>query len=469
MPQADDKRTPLPKQQYLAPSQSNGTKGHPTRGGPRPARHIPWPEVKQVATEEEVCSADLAAQIFKHHISLVEGHMKMIDMVRKHTVEGTNNHRTICDLIDRSKDMLWQAKKAARTFVPPSNQLEQVPLGSSSDTMYPGYSPGHFEYGKAAEEFGRYASEAKRQGKEIKPEGIDYELGQSKGLGHLTLAQIRAAKGEKSGTGSGSDRGGLVGSSGPTAATSNAQTPDGGDGTHKTREQIFFMDSNPTPINLLGAANYSAKRKATPEPVEANISKKQKKKHDSRTAQPIDTLEESTEPVKVEFEDISGEVDARLKEKEERRKQKQQAKEEKKRKRESEGSSAVIAEAPPATELPKPRNKKIKKSDDSGETPVSLLKKRSALDDEEGAEGSSIVVAAEKKRKVFQEGTTEENMKKRQLGDAGAGDEHPKKKKKSKTSEDKTIKEKKKRIADGEPTVDVAELEGKKKKRRTDA
>lgn len=67
--------------------------------------------------EEEVCSADLAAKIFKHHISLVEGHMKMIDMVRKHTVEGTNNHRTICDLIDRSKDMLWQAKKTARTFV----------------------------------------------------------------------------------------------------------------------------------------------------------------------------------------------------------------------------------------------------------------------------------------------------------------------------------------------------------------
>lgn len=338
--------------------------------------------------------------------------------------------------------------------------------------MYPGYSPGHFEYGKAAVEFGRYASEAKRQGKEIKPEGIDYELGQSKGLGHLTLAQIRAAKGEKSGTGSGSDRGGRVGSSGPTAATSNAQTPDGGDRTHKAGEQIFFMDSNPTPVNILGAANSSAKRKATPEPVEANISKKQKKKHDLRTAQPNDTLEESTEPVKVEFEDISGEVDARLKEKEERRKQKQQAKEEKKRKRESEGSSAVIAEAPQATELPKPRNKKIKKSDDSGEAPASLLKKRSALDDEEGAEGSSTVVAAvkpQKKRKVFQEGTNEENMKKRQLGDAGAGDEHAKKKKKSKTSEDKTIKEKKTRIADGEPTVDVAELEGKKKKRRTDA
>ncbi|KAI4184157.1 MAG: hypothetical protein L6R41_004948 [Letrouitia leprolyta] len=453
MPQAHDKRTPLPQQQYIAPSQSNGAKGQQKRGGPRPARHIPWPE------------------IFKHHISLVEGHMKMIDMVRKHTVEGTNNHRTICELIDRSKDMLYQAKKTARSFVPPPNQLEQVPLGSSSDTMYPGYSPGHFEYGKAAEEFGRYASEAKRQGKDVKLEGVDYELGQSKGLGHLSLAKIRAAKGEKSATGSGSDSGEVAGLSGSATGTSKGQVPNGGDETHNAGDQMFFMDSNPTPVDLPGIANSSAKRVAPPEPVEANISKKQKKKHSGRAAQSDDAAEEPLEPVRVEFEDIAGEVDARLKEKEEKRKLKQQEKEaKKKRKRESEGSSAITAEARSVTDILKPKNKKIKESDDSNKASATLLKKRSALDDEEGAEGSSAAVAAEKPRKktkVSREKTSGEKTKKRQSAEVGAGDEHPKKKKKSRTSGLKTIEDtKKKRTADEEATAEVTETEGKAKKKR---
>lgn len=453
MPQAHDKRTPLPQQQYIAPSQSNGAKGQQKRGGPRPARHIPWPE------------------IFKHHISLVEGHMKMIDMVRKHTVEGTNNHRTICELIDRSKDMLWQAKKTARSFVPPPNQLEQVPLGSSSDTMYPGYSPGHFEYGKAAEEFGRYASEAKRQGKDIKLDGVDYEVGQSKGLGHLTLAQIRAAKGEKSTTGSGSDSG--AGPSGLSAATKKGKIPDGGDENHGAGEQMFFMDSNPTPVNLPGAANSSAKRRALPEPVEANTSKKQKKNHDGRATQSNNPAEDPAEPVRVEFEDISGEVDARLKEKEEKRKRKKE-KEAKKRKRESERLSIITAEAPPATDSPKPKNKKMKKSDESNEASASPLKKRSATDDEQGAEGSSAAVAAEKPKKktrVAQETISEEKTEKHQLGEVEVSEEHPKKKKKSKSSEDMTKEDKKKkRTADGEATVEIAEAEGKaKKKQKTEA
>lgn len=56
-------------------------------------------------------------QIFKHHISLVEGHLKMIDMVRKHTVEGSGNNRTIINLIDRAQNMLRDAKAVQREFV----------------------------------------------------------------------------------------------------------------------------------------------------------------------------------------------------------------------------------------------------------------------------------------------------------------------------------------------------------------
>ena len=41
----------------------------------------------------------------------------MIDMVRKHTVEGTGNHRTICDMLDRCKSMMYDAKSISRNFV----------------------------------------------------------------------------------------------------------------------------------------------------------------------------------------------------------------------------------------------------------------------------------------------------------------------------------------------------------------
>ena len=41
----------------------------------------------------------------------------MTDMVRKHTVEGTGNHRTICDIIERTREMLSQSRHVSRSFV----------------------------------------------------------------------------------------------------------------------------------------------------------------------------------------------------------------------------------------------------------------------------------------------------------------------------------------------------------------
>lgn len=41
----------------------------------------------------------------------------MIDMVRKHTVEGTGNYRTIMGCVDRAKEMLQVSKNISRTFV----------------------------------------------------------------------------------------------------------------------------------------------------------------------------------------------------------------------------------------------------------------------------------------------------------------------------------------------------------------
>ncbi len=48
---------------------------------------------------------------------MVTGHLKMLDMIRKHTVEGSGNHRTIMPMIDRCKEMLRQFKPVTNSFV----------------------------------------------------------------------------------------------------------------------------------------------------------------------------------------------------------------------------------------------------------------------------------------------------------------------------------------------------------------
>ena len=41
----------------------------------------------------------------------------MMEMVKKHTVEGSGNWRMICELLDRTNEMLQVSKQQARTFV----------------------------------------------------------------------------------------------------------------------------------------------------------------------------------------------------------------------------------------------------------------------------------------------------------------------------------------------------------------
>ncbi|KAL9120846.1 MAG: hypothetical protein Q9187_002595 [Circinaria calcarea] len=337
-----------------AHTKGGGLRGGPKRwtgAGPRPARHIPWPE------------------IFKHHISVVEGHLKMLDMIRKHTVPNTGNWRSICTMVDRAHDMLRMAKDATRSFVPPSNEKEQVPIGSSSASMYPGYSPADHQYGEAAQEFGAAWSAAKSNGLEFKPppDGPQYEMAQAKGVKKSTLAGIRAAKaarGEGSGSGSGS------GSEAPTArSTSNGVSTNGNkedakseDATKENGNPYFVVDTNPTPVNLPGISHQPAKRTSdeqSPKETGHRKSKKAKTKHEG---EPVAIKEK-----RVEFEDISAEVDARLKEKEEKRKRK----EEKKRKRVSDeapdAAAETVAEAVEvATEVEKPKKKKSKKAGENG-------------------------------------------------------------------------------------------------------
>ena len=349
----------------------------------------------------------------------------MIDMVRKHTVEGTGNYRTICEMIDHTKRILYESKTVARIFVPPNDHIEQVPLGSSSESMYPGYSIKEHKYGEAAERFGNYAAEAKRRGEEIKPEGIDYKLGQSKALSSLKLEQMRAKMAARNGGGSASE-------AAPAESTSTEKKvhfSDVSQETAKPEGQMFFMDSKPTPVDLPTTLNTSRKRKessldAEPalEPVEAQPSKKARRDHVNHADDPYDANEDAKAMdttsqindnpkqasgiIQVEYEDISDEVEKRMQEKEEKRKRKDQPKEKKKRKRDSEGSTAGAVEGAATTEIEKPKKKKTKsKTTENGDAvgKVSSNEDTAMADGDiiegENAEPSGSVDKPKKKKK----------------------------------------------------------------------
>jgi hypothetical protein len=186
-----------------------------------------------------------------------------------------------------------------------------VPLGSSSETMYPGYSPAHIEYGKAAGEFGQAIGDLKAQGVkwETPANGPEYEIGQAHGAKRKLLFK----KDRTESTGS---------EEAPKPAPAQSASGDEAKEVEAVETLGFVIDTNPTPVALPGSLN---KR-----PLENENDGKEKKKDKKKKRSKEDKGEK--EPV-IETEDISAEVDARLKAKEEKAK----AKEEKKRRRESAG------------------------------------------------------------------------------------------------------------------------------------
>jgi hypothetical protein len=182
-----------------------------------------------------------------------------------------------------------------------------VPLGSSSESMYPGYSPAHIEYGKAAGEFGQAIGDMKARGEKWEPaNGAEYQIGQAHGAKRKMFFQ--------------KDRTVSTGSEG--AAAKVASTKPTKEDEPKEKETLgFVIDTNPTPVKLPGR---STKRPLQDESEGAEKKDKKKKrlKEDKGEKEPV-----------TETEDISAEVDARLKAKEEKKK----SKEEKKRRRESAG------------------------------------------------------------------------------------------------------------------------------------
>ncbi|KAK4692587.1 hypothetical protein P7C71_g4647, partial [Lecanoromycetidae sp. Uapishka_2] len=251
--------------------------------------------------------------------------------------------------------------------------------------MYPGYSPADHEYGKAAEEYGRAAAKAQAMGIDISHPEVEYHIGQAKGVKRKTLAGIREAKAAReaaNGSGSGSGSDGAARQTGTILAAANGEANkekvrDAAplqEATSREEQPAFFIDTKPTPVNLPGISNQPMKRSASPpEPVEGKKHKRAKKKQDEE-------LPKGANGESVEFEDISGEVDARMKEKEAKRK----GKEEKKRKRLSEGDAALAVDAPDnAGDVAKPKKKKSKKSDDGALVDRAGSRKRAGEDNSE--------------------------------------------------------------------------------------
>lgn len=218
--------------------------------------------------------------------------------------------------------------------------------------MYPGYSPADHEYGQASQEFGEQWSAAKAQGAEFKPSpnGPQYEFNQPR---QAKRKASRNAQADASAQNSSTEPK-------PTSQPADSE-PAVSDGVkyHKRQKrahikdtmataaehgdtiildnQYFRIDKKPTPVSV---------RTISPSPLGHKYPKKAKIKHDGTVL--------GVQEKRVEFEDITDEVDARLKVKDEKRKRK----EEKKRKRklyEGTDLEAVVEVPDPVTNSTKAR------------------------------------------------------------------------------------------------------------------
>ena len=247
--------------------------------------------------------------------------------------------------------------------------------------MYPGYSPADHIYGEAAQEFGTYASDAKKRGEEIElPGGVEYQVGQSAPKRRKMSEGEEGMKGSARDSGSGSDGDATTKqTNGATTTTTNGDAQAAGqDGA-----ALFFVDTNAMQVDLPDMQGNLHK------------SKKAKTEHDGDL------------PTGDEVEDISAEVEAKIKE---RREKKKDRKEEKKRKRDSGDSEKpkkkhkhdTIKDEGPANEPVEEIREAVREDDANGETAKKRKKKHR---DGEHAKGAKDGEGKKKKRKKTEGGS----------------------------------------------------------------
>lgn len=270
--------------------------------------------------------------------------------------------------------------------MPPFDILDRVPIASSSASMYPESPAADLNDGKSA-------AVARDQVIDTKPTQFDNEHSQGRRSKRTKLAGKRAAIAAYEG-GSGSETGLGLDRLAPNVlkrravnAVAKAVKVDSGTAKSETRDTttekekpLFVIDVNPTPVDLAGIAITSPKRGASLGDNDAEKKIKKAKTHhddddDNGTFPPAE--------VEVEFEDISQEVDARLKAKEEKRKRKK----EKKRKKEADVATEValrdaIAKMEESVR-PKTKKQKLRQNHDAA-VEATDAKKRNGTESDEG-------------------------------------------------------------------------------------
>ena len=268
--------------------------------------------------------------------------------------------------------------------------------------MYPGYSPADHEYGKAASEYGKAAARARAHGIEIEHGDMEYTIGQAKGTKRKALAETRNAKTENQELEPVAESTKITGAFRPRPLVSEVKSSSGKleDAALGGENPHFVIDTEPTPVNLPGISHKPSKRDQPPsqEGTANPKHKKAKKNHEG-------PLPEGDATDAVQFEDITGEVEARLKEKDEKLKRK----EKKKRKRESEGEPAVSSITVDKTEgtsevSEKPKKKKSKHEDRESLGDEKVSKEQSGEDKTVSEDGEG----KKKKRSVENETVPED-------------------------------------------------------------
>lgn len=246
--------------------------------------------------------------------------------------------------------------------VPPPDNIERVPLGASSASMYPGYSPADHIYGEAAQEYGQRIAAARKKGLEIKQDadGLDYVVGQSSLSAKEQIEEIRRAREE---------------AQKQKATATPLQSENAGKDGQDEEDQatLFTIDSNPTPLSQLNTKlNSKSKDKARD---------KAKRHHTASFSDEPNTSLSNTEPqtkkVKVSASEPLGndananeEFEKAVADRKARKEEKRKRKEEKKRKRESNSSQMAPppedgsreVDVPAQSPMPeRPKKKKHKK------------------------------------------------------------------------------------------------------------
>ncbi len=308
--------------------------------------------------------------------------------------------------------------------VPPKDTIDKVPLGASSASMYPGYSPADHIYGEAAQEYGERAAEIKRQGidLEIDPNGPQYVVGQSKKPRRLSQEPE------------------ILTSSISSASAPNANGQDQGgepmEGIEQSagEPQYFVIDSKPSLVADLGEVQ-KQKNKAN-DKAKRRVSFKDEQEGEAASDDNFDTRKPKkakivvsgspatviSEPA-VQKEDISAEVEARLKAKEEKRKRK----EERKRKRDSGDSSEIVQSESSAA----PTGASAEKSSMPTEKPK---KKMLKLDQSEHSDMTELSIKADAEKKPKKDRKGKKQRVATDGEDSELVSENPRKKKKKDTT-----------------------------------